>query len=59
MCSSTGTAMRELPASGLADLGDVLHNAKLPLTQWFWAAYLIDAGYFGGGTAAPAWAPPQ
>ena len=28
--------MREVPVPGLADLGD-----RLPLTQWFWAAYLM------------------
>ena len=38
---SAAVAMCELPASGFADLGTVLHNTKLPLTEWFWAAYLM------------------
>ena len=24
--------------------GTVLHNTKLPLTVWFWAAYLMTTG---------------
>ena len=34
-------AMRRVSASGVADRRHVLHNTKTPLTQWFWAAYLM------------------
>ena len=27
--------------------GTVLHNARLPLTQWFWAAYLMTTDTWG------------
>ena len=31
--------VRGVPVSLTA--GTILHNTKLPLTQWFWAAYLM------------------
>ena len=33
--------MRELSAPDSLTSGTVLHNTRLPLTQWFWAAYLM------------------
>ena len=43
MCSSTGTRWQCASCRHQVSLtsGTVLHNAKLPLTQWFWAAYLM------------------
>ena len=33
--------VRRLPPADLGDGGTILHASKLPLTVWFWAAYLM------------------
>src|SRR5215468_1944296 len=38
--------------------GTIMHASKLPLTAWFWAAFLMANAlqrHFGSATAEPAW----